>query len=96
MFTKYNKWFEETAADPARRRAAIADFSKRRTILFCCALMSTICTLAMFFTSTNSLIQALMCLSAFLSWFVVLSLGSDLRALKLVDRFFSRREKPAA
>jgi hypothetical protein len=38
MFTKHDKSLVETAADPARRRAATADHSKRRTFFFLFAL----------------------------------------------------------
>jgi sorbitol-specific phosphotransferase system component IIBC len=97
MFTKYNKWFEQTAADPTRRRAAIADFTKRRAILFCCALVITGSALAMFFTATRNPTSAVLeSFAAFMSWITVISISSDLRVLQLLDQFLSRDEKATA
>jgi hypothetical protein len=97
MFTKYNKWFEQTAADPARRRAAIADFTRRRAILFCSALVITGGALAMFIMETRRPSAAVLeSFAAFSSWMAVMSVSSDLRVLKLLDRFSSRDEKAAA
>ena len=97
MNTKYNKWFEETAAEPALRRAAIAALTKRRAIAFCCALVITGCAVAMFFGQThNPNSPVVESLAAFLSWTVVIMVSSDLRALKLIERFYSRDEKKVA
>ena len=96
MNTKYNKWFEETAADPVRRRAAITDLSKQRLILFCCALGMTACAGAMFFTSTRSPSSpALLSFAAALSWIGVVRVDSRRQVLTLLEKF-SRDEKPAA
>jgi hypothetical protein len=45
MFTKYEDSFDEIAADPARRRIAIADISRRRTIVGWCAVVMSICAI---------------------------------------------------
>jgi hypothetical protein len=96
MNTKYNKWFEETAADPIRRRAAITELSKRRIILFCCALVMTACAVAMFFTSTRSPNSpALLSFAAALSWIGVVRVDSKRQVLTLLEKF-SRDEKPSA
>jgi len=97
MNTKFNKWFEQTATDPTRRHAAIADFTKRRAILFCCALVITAGALAMYFAGTrNSSSLILECFAAFMSWIVVIRIGSHLRILKLLEQFSGRDERPAA
>ena len=97
MNTKYNQWFEQAAADPSRRRVAIADYTKRRAILFCCASLITGCALAMFFTATRSSFSPVVeSFAAFMSWFVVLRVSSTLRVLKLLEHFSSRDEKPSA
>ena len=97
MNTKFNRWFEQTAADPVLRRAAIADFTKRRAIIFCCALVITAGVLAMCFTTThNPSSPILESFAAFMSWIVVIRIGSHLRVLKLLEQFSSRDEKPAA
>jgi hypothetical protein len=96
MNTKYNKWFEETAADPVRRRAAIADFTKQRAILICCSLVVTAATVAMFFTATRSPNSpALLTISSALMWFGVVRIDARRRVLTLVEKF-SRDEKPSA
>jgi hypothetical protein len=88
MSTKYTKWFEETAADPTRRRAAISDYSKRRTILICCALVITGCAAATYFPTPHSLKgTAALTFAAAMSWISCARVGSNLRTLKLLDRF---------
>jgi len=96
MNTKYNKWFEETAADPVRRRTAITDLSKQRTILFCCALIVTGCAVGMCFTSTRSSISpTLLSFAAAMSWVGVFRVDSRRQVLTLLEKF-NRDEKPAA
>ena len=95
MNTKYNSWFEETAADPTRRRAAIADYSKQRTILICCALVATAAAVAMYFTAARSPNSpALLTFSAAMIWIGVVRIDSRRQALTLIDKFF-KDEKPA-
>ena len=89
MNTQHNHWFDHTAADPVLRRRAIADLTRRRAVLFCCALVVTASATAMFLTSTrqpNS--PVLGCLATFLSWIVVIRVDSSRRVLTLIDRFF--------
>ncbi len=99
MFTKFDKWFAETAADPARRRAAIADYSKRRTILFWCAVASSLCALAVFAISIFSTSKhgdaggvAGMGFSAAILWIIAMKFDSDLRMLKMYDQFYKDRD----
>jgi len=97
MNTKYNEWLEQAAADPTRRRVAIADYTKLRAILFCCALLMTGCALAMFFTATRSPYSPVVeSFAAMMIWFVVMRVSSTLRVLKLLEHFSSRDEKPVA
>jgi hypothetical protein len=98
MNTKFNQWFEQTAADPARRRAAILDFTRRRIVLFICAALVTVCAIGMHFTpARNPNSPALISLSAALLWLVVFRIDSQRRALVLVDRFDQNKDpKPAA
>jgi len=96
MNSKYSKWFEETAADPVRRRAAIADFSKQRIILICCALVVTAATVATFFSATRSPNSpALLTISSALMWFGVVRIDARRQVLTLLEKF-SRDERPAA
>jgi hypothetical protein len=95
MNTKYSKWFEETAADPVRRRAAIVDFSKQRNVLICCALVATTATVAMFFTTPRSPSSpALLTISSALMWFGVVRIDARRQVLTLLEKL-SRGEKPA-
>jgi hypothetical protein len=97
MNNKFNKWFEQTAADPARRRAAIADYTKYRVILFCCAVVITGCALDMFFTGTRHPSSVVVeSFAACMSWIVVVRVSSTRRVLKLLDQFLSRDEKTTA
>jgi hypothetical protein len=87
MVTKYTKWFEETAADPVRRRAAIGDYSRRRTILICCAFVATGCALATFYPTPQSPKgTAALTFAAAMMWILCSRVGSDLRTLKKLDR----------
>ena len=96
MVTKYNKWFEMTAADPVLRREAIADYSKRRTILFCCALVSSACALMMWFTPThNPNSPVLLGLSAALLWIVYSRIASHLWTLKMLDKVSDNKGEKA-
>jgi hypothetical protein len=98
MFTKFDKWFAETAADPARRRAAIADYSKRRTLLFWCAVASSVCALAFFAVSIFATSKsgdaggASLGFSAAVMWMIGMKTDSDLRMLKMFDQFYKDRD----
>jgi len=96
MNTKYNNWFKETAADPVRRRAAIGDYSRQRTVMICCALVASAAAVAMFFTATHSpKSPALLTFSAAMLWINVVRVDSRCQILTLLEKF-SQREKPAA
>jgi hypothetical protein len=88
MNTKYNKWFDETAA--------ITDYSKQRAIMICCALVASAAAIAMFFTSTQSpKSQPLLTFSAAMLWINVVWVDSRRQVLTLLEKF-SQNEKPAA
>jgi len=94
--TKHDKWFEETAADPIRRRAAIADYSKQRMVLICCALVSTAAAIAMFFTPTHSPNSpALLAFSATMLWIIVVRVDSRRQILTMLEKF-NQDKKPSA
>jgi len=82
-----DKRLEQAAADPAQRRAAIADFTRQRFVLFCCALVLTVGAVAMRFTPTRSPHTAqLIAIGAVLLWIVVFRVVAHLRALTEMDR----------
>jgi hypothetical protein len=88
MNTKSNKWFEQAAADPAHRRAAIADFTKQRAILFCCAVAITVCALIICLIPTQSPSSpTLLSFCAVMSWLIFFRVDSNRRVLTLLDRF---------
>ena len=88
------------AADPGRRRAAIADLSKRRTILFWCATLITVCAVLSACASGMAgkpAVSSALLLCAALEWIVVFKFDSDLRLLQVIEKLQrSREEKPAA
>jgi hypothetical protein len=88
MNTKYTKWFEETAADPIRRRAAICALSKQRIILICCALVTTAATIEMFFTATYSPNSpALLTISSALIWMGIVRIDARRQVFTLLEKF---------
>ncbi len=96
MNSKYNKWFEQAAADPAHRRVAIAGFTRQRAILFCCAVLVTVCDLLICLAPThNPSSPILLSFSAVMIWFIFFRIDSQRRVLTLIDRF-AKDEKPAA
>jgi hypothetical protein len=99
MFTKFDKWFAETAADPARRRAAIADYSKRRVLFFWLAVVSSVLALAAIIVFLYSASKpgeaggmAAFIFSPIMIWMIGMKIDSDLRILKMYDQFYKDRE----
>jgi threonine/homoserine/homoserine lactone efflux protein len=84
MFTKYDEEFSETAADPMRRLAAITDLTNRRTILFWCACVISLVTIASSFGSKPA--GGALALCAAIQWMLVFKFESDLRLLRVIDR----------
>jgi len=94
MNTKFNEWFEQAAADSIYRRVAIADLTKQRTIMFCCAIVITICALAICLTPTRSPNSPiLLCFSAILTWFGFFRVDSNRRVLKLIDQLYKKSDE---
>jgi hypothetical protein len=82
MYTKDDKLFEQTAADPVSRRAAIAALSKRHTLIFWCAMVMSVCALA---ASWGGKASGLI-FSAAVVWSIVFKFESDLRLLSSSSR----------
>jgi hypothetical protein len=93
MNTKFNQWFEQAAADPAQRRAAIAGFTRQRAIHFCCAVVITISALAFCFIPGHSPAPALIGFCATMQWYVFFRVDSHRRVLTLLDRFGKDRHE---
>ena len=93
MFNKSDIRFEEMAADPARRRAAIADLSMRRTVIFWCAAVISVCAVASSWSGKSSDLI----FSAAVSVSILFKFESDLRLLRTIDRLQKGSdEKPVA
>ncbi len=87
MFARQDEQFDRMAADPARRRAGIADLSLRRSVLFCCAVVMTLCALMVFFGSNRtSGGGAAIGFGSATMWMLVFKFESDLRLLRVVER----------
>jgi hypothetical protein len=98
MFAKYDKWFEQTAGDPALRRAAIADLSARRALFFWGGVCSTLGAVGIFAASMRSIPMqgetAGVAGTGFLAvmmWILAIKYNSDLLVLKMVDQFYKDR-----
>jgi hypothetical protein len=92
MFEKYDEQFECAAADPIGRLLAIRDLSRRRTILFWCALVTSACALVagagalIGRLSGNSAVAAGLYFAAAVHWSIHFKFDSDLRLLRAIER----------
>jgi hypothetical protein len=82
MFKKQDDEFDAMATDPIRRRAQIADLSKRRVMIFWCAVVISICAIA---GSWNGKATGAI-FAAAVSWSVGMKMDSDLRLLRVIER----------
>jgi len=95
MFKKQDEAFDETAADPGRRRAKIADLSWRRTLIGCCALVVNLAALVGVWSGGRGVAGGV--LAAALMWGIFIRHESDLRLLRIVERLQKGGdEKPKA
>ena len=93
-FDKADDTFIQMAVDDSRRPELIKETSRKRTILFWCAVLITVCALLMIFVETNakahnSGIAGVEFTVAAMTWMQVLKIESDLRLLKLVEKLKS-------
>ena len=84
MFKRYDEQFERTSTDPLRRREAISDVSLRRTILFWCALVSSVCATVGSFSGKSAM--AGLWFAAAVQWSICFKFESDLRLLRVIER----------
>ena len=84
MFKRYDEQFERTAADPLRRRATIGDLSQRRTVLFWCALVTSVCGIVGSFSGKAAM--AGLWFAAAVQWSICFKFESDLRLLRAIER----------
>ena len=95
MFKKADMRFEEMAADPARRRAAITDFSKRRNIIGICAMVISACAILELWSGGKAAAGG--AFAAAVNWSICFKMESDLRLLRAIDRLQKdSNDKPVA
>jgi len=88
MFTKHDERFDQMTFDPTLRRATIAALSKRRTIIFWCAIVMTVCAFPEMWSGKGTggvFAAAVMCS-------IGLKMESDLRLLRVVERLQKRED----
>lgn len=84
MFKKEDAAFDEMAADPIRRRAAIANLSWRRTLVSCVGLVMTLLAMIEICSKDNGAIVAVF--SAVFATSTSFKMESDLRLLRFIER----------
>ena len=95
MFNKSDRYFDEMAADPARRGEAIIAYSKQRNMFYICAMMISASAILEFCFGGRS--SAGIFFAAAVSWSMCFKAGSDLRLLRAIDRLEKGSdEKPVA
>lgn len=83
MFIKEDETFTRTATDPFRRRESIADLTRRRKILFWCALTMALLMVASSFG--NKPMSAGLGLAAAVQWMLCFKFESEIRLLRVID-----------
>ena len=98
MFKKQDDNFDEMAADPVRRRATIANLSRSRTLIGCCALVISVCAIVgVSVGGKGAALGVLGVFAAAVNWSVCFKLESDLRLLRAIERLHKGTdEKPMA
>jgi hypothetical protein len=84
MFKKQDEEFDEIAADPIRRRAKIADLSKRRIIFFWSAIIMSIAVITEIWGGKAGAIGGVF--AGAIIWSIGMKIESDLRLLRTIDR----------
>ena len=94
MFKNNDQEFAEIAADPVRRRAAIADLAGRcKTMLFCAGGASGALIMATIANPQGTGVLA-GCVAGL--WAIAFKFDSDLRLLRVVDRLHGDSGLPAS
>ncbi len=90
MFTKSDVEFDVIASDPSRRRLEISLLTKRRGTLYWAAMLATLAAVGSMFVGRGG--YHVVTFNAAMLWIFVLKINSDLRLLRVIDRFHS--DKP--
>lgn len=82
--------FVEQGADDSRRQAATHQLTRKRNLLFWCAVVTTLCALALFFMpSRSSGVGAAIGFAAAIHWMLVFKYESELRLLLMIGKLKS-------
>jgi hypothetical protein len=92
-FDKADEAFIQMAVDDSSRPELIKETSRKRTIIFWCAVLISVCALGMIFAEINakkaSGVAGVEFAVAAMTWMQVLKIESDLRLLKLIEKLKS-------
>jgi hypothetical protein len=97
ILDKADDKFIQEAVDDKCRPWLIKETSRRRTMLFWCAVLVNVCAIAVIIFAMNDKfhnpagagVVGIMCAVAAMQWMQVLKNDSDLRLLKLVEKLKS-------
>jgi len=92
MFTKYDQQFDEMAADPVRRREAIARLTTHRNRMFWLALFIMLLAFMEFWRQRSTGGGAQFGFVATMPLVGLLTLESKLRLLRVIERLHKDRE----
>jgi uncharacterized membrane-anchored protein len=84
MFIKEDETFTRTATDPIRRRASIADLTRRRRILFWCAILVSVGLCVSSYVGKSMNVG--LAFAAAIQWMICFKFESEIRLLKVIDR----------
>ena len=83
MFTKWDKKFDDMAADPTLRAAAIAASSKQRNTMFWIACLVSLMAILI---NIGSQAFSFMIFIAAMQWIQFSQIDSNLKLLRVIDR----------
>lgn len=90
LFQREDIEFVEQGADDLRRQAAIQQLTRKRNLLFWCAVVTTLCAFALFFVpSRSSGVGAAIGFAAAIHWMLVFKYESELRLLLMIGKLKS-------
>ena len=85
LFKREDTEFVQQGVDDSRRPAAIQQLTRKRNLLFWCAVVTTLCALAIFFIpSRSSGVGAAIGFAAAIHWMLVFKYESELRLLLMI------------
>ena len=92
MFIKEDETFTRTATDPFRRRESIADLTRRRKILFWCALLMSVGLCVSSYIGKPMGVG--LAFATAVQWMLVFKFESEIRLLRVIDHLQARGNLP--